>query len=391
MRNALETKILMSIRSITREIKGDTSKILDESAAIKEDTTQILLEIERLRAQLPEDSRLITPNIILERYLDDMTSYAESVSWLGADAISSINESGERERVERSRSSTPSGSAEAEETESRFPIPPTPAATIVRPTTYTTEDESVTTFQSPESVQLDHQSIPVANIDKPPSQATTTSGSYKFTWQDPYVDEVYVTGTFDNWSKSVKLDKKGTIFEKTVNFTPGKEFAYKFVVDGHWTIDYTKRVEKDKFGNKINLVLSSEITPSAPILDNSLPYVDSTPTPLKSTLDLPETPKQPTLVSPNSLFRLRELIRVKYALDIEIWNLRGTRMKDRPFVEVKMERADAVLSEIITTVQAWEGTEKSWTEDEWEKAKELRRRILSGNKRRWLEHPPWGA
>ncbi|KAK4965209.1 hypothetical protein LTR28_003522 [Elasticomyces elasticus] len=29
--------------------------------------------------------------------------------------------------------------------------------------------------------------------------------------------EVYVTGTFDNWSKSVKLDKKGDTFEKLVN------------------------------------------------------------------------------------------------------------------------------------------------------------------------------
>ena len=29
-------------------------------------------------------------------------------------------------------------------------------------------------------------------------------------------EEVYVTGTFDNWEKSVQLDKVGSSFEKTV-------------------------------------------------------------------------------------------------------------------------------------------------------------------------------
>jgi hypothetical protein len=30
-------------------------------------------------------------------------------------------------------------------------------------------------------------------------------------------DEVYVTGTFDNWTKSVQLEKKGDVFSKTVD------------------------------------------------------------------------------------------------------------------------------------------------------------------------------
>lgn len=36
-------------------------------------------------------------------------------------------------------------------------------------------------------------------------------------------DEVYVTGTFDNWSKSVKLDRDGTAHEKTVNLPESSE------------------------------------------------------------------------------------------------------------------------------------------------------------------------
>jgi hypothetical protein len=32
-----------------------------------------------------------------------------------------------------------------------------------------------------------------------------------------------VTGTFDNWGKTVKLDKKDTVFEKTVNLPKADE------------------------------------------------------------------------------------------------------------------------------------------------------------------------
>jgi len=36
-------------------------------------------------------------------------------------------------------------------------------------------------------------------------------------------DEVFVTGTFDNWSKSVKLDRDGTAHEKTVDLPKSDE------------------------------------------------------------------------------------------------------------------------------------------------------------------------
>ncbi|PWY72878.1 hypothetical protein BO83DRAFT_42167 [Aspergillus eucalypticola CBS 122712] len=40
-------------------------------------------------------------------------------------------------------------------------------------------------------------------------------GSYTFTW--PYsANEVFVTGTFDDWGKTVKLDRVGDVFEKEV-------------------------------------------------------------------------------------------------------------------------------------------------------------------------------
>jgi hypothetical protein len=66
-------------RSISREIKQDTHEIRQDTSAIKDDTAQILAEITRLRAQLPRETQNDVPNLMLERYLDNLTSYAESV------------------------------------------------------------------------------------------------------------------------------------------------------------------------------------------------------------------------------------------------------------------------------------------------------------------------
>ncbi|KAF9769807.1 hypothetical protein IL306_012719 [Fusarium sp. DS 682] len=52
-------------------------------------------------------------------------------------------------------------------------------------------------------------------------------GSFTFKWEHP-ADEVYVTGTFDNWTKSVKLEKEGNVFSKTVDLKePEGKIYYK--------------------------------------------------------------------------------------------------------------------------------------------------------------------
>lgn len=59
-------------------------------------------------------------------------------------------------------------------------------------------------------------------------------GSYDFTWRSP-AEEVFVTGTFDNWSKSVKLDRKDVVHEKLVALPHSDEkILYKVSVTGHW-------------------------------------------------------------------------------------------------------------------------------------------------------------
>jgi hypothetical protein len=95
------------------------------------------------------------------------------------------------------------------------------------------------------------------------------------------------------------------------------------------------------------------------------------------------------MILPDMLYGLRELIRTRCALDIEIWALRKVGKRDRDIVERKMEIADAVLLKIFTIVHAWEGTERLWTEDDWEKAKEIRSRLLAEGKRWWMDNPPW--
>ena len=63
-----------------RDVKTDTTEIKVDAAAIKQDTTQILAEIARLQAQLPQDTQKVgSSGFMLQRYLDELTSYAETV------------------------------------------------------------------------------------------------------------------------------------------------------------------------------------------------------------------------------------------------------------------------------------------------------------------------
>jgi hypothetical protein len=50
-------------------------------------------------------------------------------------------------------------------------------------------------------------------------------GSFVFKWEHA-ASEVYVTGTFDNWSKSEKLIQTGDVFEKNVTLPSAAETIY---------------------------------------------------------------------------------------------------------------------------------------------------------------------
>lgn len=64
---------------MAREIKADTQELLDDTSAIKQATAQILAEIVRSKKKLSRDPDQCSTGFILERYLDNLTSYAETV------------------------------------------------------------------------------------------------------------------------------------------------------------------------------------------------------------------------------------------------------------------------------------------------------------------------
>ncbi|KAF1848924.1 carbohydrate-binding module family 48 protein [Cucurbitaria berberidis CBS 394.84] len=86
-------------------------------------------------------------------------------------------------------------------------------------------------------------------------------GKYTFTWEHSAHD-VFVTGTFDDWRKTVQLDKDGSIFKKTVEL-PKTHTQYKlalqFVVNGNWCINESARKEDDGHGIINNVLLPEDI------------------------------------------------------------------------------------------------------------------------------------
>ncbi|KAL4884675.1 hypothetical protein BJY04DRAFT_181726 [Aspergillus karnatakaensis] len=84
-------------------------------------------------------------------------------------------------------------------------------------------------------------------------------GSYTFRW--PYnATEVFVTGTFDDWGKTIKLDQKGDVFEKQVHLPlTSEKVHFKFVVDGLWTTDKRFPEEDDGSSNVNNVLYPDQI------------------------------------------------------------------------------------------------------------------------------------
>lgn len=122
------------------------------------------------------------------------------------------------------------------------------------PTTTPTADEMIHVDPLYHTVEQSEQPREFTNS----SDATPPAlGLYTFRWGGP-ANEVFVTGTFDDWSKSVKLDKRADVFEKAVKL-PKMRTEYKFVVDGQWIIDGTARVQEFEQGLYNNLLLPEDI------------------------------------------------------------------------------------------------------------------------------------
>lgn len=71
---------------------------------------------------------------------------------------------------------------------------------------------------------------------------------------------VYITGTFNGWSKQVPMHRSGNDFTYIANLTRGKH-AYKFVVDEEWRFAPDQLTVADLEGNVNNFVDVSEFQP----------------------------------------------------------------------------------------------------------------------------------
>lgn len=99
-------------------------------------------------------------------------------------------------------------------------------------------------------------------------------GKYTFIWEHS-ANEVYVTGTFDDWRKTVKLDQEDGIFKKTVEL-PKEHIQYKFVVNGNWCTNDSARKEDDGHGIINNVLLPEDIVDEEPAKPSESKPIDST-------------------------------------------------------------------------------------------------------------------
>lgn len=70
-----------------------------------------------------------------------------------------------------------------------------------------------------------------------------------------------MTGTFDNWSKSVKLEDRGGYFVKDVTLpSAASTIYYKFVVDGDWCYEQSLPNQYDGMGGHNNILTPDKIS-----------------------------------------------------------------------------------------------------------------------------------
>jgi hypothetical protein len=120
-----------------------------------------------------------------------------------------------------------------------------------------------------------------------------------FRW--PYnANEVIVTGTFDQWASSIRLNKGPTGFTTTVRVHWAEKVLYKFIVDGKWTTIDQAPTEVDWRGN-VNNVYNAPTKPQdvTPLYERPAAKVPKiapvpAPVPVEEKKEVPTPTPQPT-------------------------------------------------------------------------------------------------
>jgi hypothetical protein len=106
--------------------------------------------------------------------------------------------------------------------------------------------------------------------------------------------------------------------------------------------------------------------------------------------DLPRQTIPGQEVHPEAIRELRELIQLRYELDLDIWDSRKCGPWDKEFVQKQMVKSDAVLYKINRILSSWEDPGVVWNPEDFEKVQQIKWRIQEGGKRQWTVNPPWG-
>jgi hypothetical protein len=94
-------------------------------------------------------------------------------------------------------------------------------------------------------------------------------------------------------------------------------------------------------------------------------------------------------VKAEELKDLRELIRRRYALDIEIWEFRDVLPADRQVVLPKLVQADALLAKIRRILVFMDRKDIFENENQYKTFCDIKDRMLAPGKRVWTKQPPW--
>ncbi|KAG8964733.1 hypothetical protein FRC03_001412 [Tulasnella sp. 419] len=113
----------------------------------------------------------------------------------------------------------------------------------------------------------------------------------EFTWPWP-ASSVILTGSFDNWSRSVNLTKTGNGFSGKVPLPYGSKVSFKFIVDGNWATHAYFPTERDSLGN-LNNILYTPVEPPKKPEPVSAPVPKAPEVPVEQPKVVPE-PKQET-------------------------------------------------------------------------------------------------
>ncbi|KAF3050007.1 hypothetical protein E8E11_009842 [Didymella keratinophila] len=100
-------------------------------------------------------------------------------------------------------------------------------------------------------------------------------------------------------------------------------------------------------------------------------------------------PPAPIRITAESMRKLRGLIRDRYALDIDIWSKRNLKRFQRDTVMADMVKSDAALVRIRRLLEDWDNSQYFERPEQHAKFREIKGRLMTGEKRLWASQPPW--